>query len=61
MLTPANRMKQAQIEIDRAIAKRNLADKLWAEADEELTQAHIKMEDARLDEIKIRKQAKRRL
>ena len=46
MKTPADRIKQAEVEINSAIAKRLRAQKLWQEADEELVIARLKMEDA---------------
>lgn len=44
--TPHDRMRQAQCEMDRALAKRQLARKLWDEAEEELIEARYKMEVA---------------
>lgn len=46
MKTRNDRIKQAQAEIDAALAKRRLARKLWEESDEELVMAQIKMGDA---------------
>ena len=46
MRTPEDKVKQAQVSLDRAIAKRQQAQKLWAEAEEELIIAEIKMQDA---------------
>ena len=44
--TPEVKMKQAQCEIDAALAKRARARKLWDEAEEELIIARIKMQEA---------------
>lgn len=46
MRTPADRIKQAQVEIDAALAKRSRARKLWDEAEEELAMANLKLQDA---------------
>ena len=53
--TPDLKIKQAQCEIDTAIAKRNRARKLWEEADEELIMARIKLREAEREAAKIRK------
>ena len=46
MRTPEDKVKQAQAEIDAALVKRARGSKLWAEAEEELIMAEIKMQDA---------------
>ena len=46
MKIPEDKMKQAQCEIDAAMAKRYRARRLWDEAEEELIIARIKLEDA---------------
>ena len=46
MKTPDDRIKQAQAEINAAFAKRIRARKLWDEAETEIIEARIKMEDA---------------
>ena len=46
MMTIEDRKKQAQVQMDAAMAKRFRARKLWAEAEEELVMARIKMQDA---------------
>ena len=53
--TPDLKIKQAQCEIDAALAKRNRARKLWDEAEEELVMARIKMTEAEREAAKIRK------
>lgn len=53
MRTREDRIKQAQTEIDAALAKRSRAKKLWEEAEEELIMAQIKMGDA-INESKTR-------
>ena len=45
MRTIEDKAKQAQCEIDAAIAKRNRARQLWDEAEEELVIARIKLEE----------------
>ena len=50
MKTVEDRIKQAQVEMDAAMAKRMRARKLWAEADEELVMARMKMQDALKEE-----------
>lgn len=57
MRTPEDKVKQAQVSLDRAIAKRQQAQKLWAEAEEEILMANILIKDAQLEEAA----AKRRI
>lgn len=52
MKTPEDKVKQAQTEMDAALAKRNRAKKLWDEAEEELIVARIKMKDAQEEILK---------
>lgn len=53
MKTKDDRIRQAQTEMDTALAKRARAKQMWEEAEEELIMAKIKMEDA-VDEDQIR-------
>lgn len=46
MKTAEDKKLQAQVQMDAAMAKRFRARKLWAEAEEELVMARIKMQDA---------------
>lgn len=46
MRTAEDKIRQAQAEMDAAMAKRYRARKLWAEAEEELVMARMKMQDA---------------
>lgn len=46
MRTQEDKKLQAQAEMDAAMAKRFRARKLWAEAEEELVMARMKMQDA---------------
>lgn len=50
MMTAEDKVKQAQVSLDRAIAKRQLAQKLWSEAEEEMLMANILIKDAQLEE-----------
>ena len=50
MRMPEDKVKQAQVSLDRAIAKRQLAQKLWDEAEEEMLMANILIKDAQLEE-----------
>ena len=52
--TPEVKMKQAQCEIDAALAKRARARKLCDEAEEELIIARIKMQEAEHEAAKKR-------
>ena len=45
MRTVEDRVKQAQAEIDAALAKRSRANQLWLDAEEELTMARLKLLD----------------
>lgn len=45
MRTVEDRVKQAQAEIDAALAKRSRAKQLWLDAEEELTMARLKLLD----------------
>ena len=42
--------KRAEVMIDRAIAKRVYAQKLWGEAEEELIEARLLLEDLEKEE-----------
>ena len=50
MRTQEDKVKRAQVSLDRAIAKRQLAQKLWSEAEEEMLMANILIKDAQLEE-----------
>lgn len=50
MRMPEDKVKRAQVSLDRAIAKRQLAQKLWSEAEEEMLMANILIKDAQLEE-----------
>ena len=43
---PADKIKRAHVQIDKAIAKRNYAKKLWDESEEELIEAQIILREA---------------
>ena len=43
---PEDRIKRAHVQIDKAIAKRNYAQKLWTEAEEELIEAQLLLREA---------------
>jgi hypothetical protein len=45
MRTIEDRKKQAQCEIDTALAKRHRAWQMWQNAEEELTEARMKLAD----------------
>lgn len=45
MRTLEDRKKQAQCEIDTALAKRHRAWQMWQDAEEELTEARMKLAD----------------
>ena len=45
MTTIEDRMRQAQCEIDAALAKRHRAWQLWQDVEEELTMARMKLAD----------------
>lgn len=45
MRTLEDRKKQAQCEIDAALAKRHKAWQMWQDAEEELTAARMKLAD----------------
>ena len=47
MKTAVDLIRQAQCEIDAAIAKRTRAKKLFEEAEEEIIMARLKLEDAK--------------
>ena len=59
MKTPEDKVKQAQTEINAALAKRARGSKLWAEAEEELIMAEIKMQDALKEQEEARLRKKR--
>ena len=61
MKTAEDKKLQAQTEMDAAIAKRFRAKKLWAEAEEELIMARMKMQDALAEEALMKKQILRGL
>ena len=50
MRTQEDKVKRAQVSLDRAIAKRQLAQKLWSEAEEEMLMANILIKDAQLED-----------
>ena len=50
MRAAEDKVKRAQVSMDNAIAKRNLAQKLWDEAEEEMLMAKLLMQDAQLEE-----------
>lgn len=43
MKTKEDKLKQAQAEVDAALAKRNVAWRMWIEAGEELAKARMKL------------------
>ena len=52
MKTTEDRKKQAQCEIDAAMAKRHRAWQMWQDAEEELTMARMKLADISDEENK---------
>lgn len=52
MKTLEDRKKQAQCEIDAALAKRHRAWQMWQDSEEELIQARIKLADISDEENK---------
>ena len=58
--SPGDRIRQAQAEIDAALAKRNYGYKLLNEAEEEMSMARVKLTEAQRD-AKIQEQEKREI
>lgn len=58
--SPGDRIRQAQAEIDAAMAKRNYGYKLLNEAEEEMSMARLKLTEAQRD-AKIQEQEKREI
>lgn len=58
--SPGDRIRQAQAEIDAAMAKRNYGYKLLNEAEEEMSMARLKLAEAQRD-AKIQEQEKREI
>lgn len=58
--SPGDRIRQAQAEIDAALAKRNYGYKLLNEAEEEMSMARLKLTEAQRD-AKIQEQEKREI
>lgn len=54
MRTIEDRKKQAQCEIDAALAKRHRAWQMWQDAEEELVMARMKLADLSDEELKKR-------
>lgn len=52
MVTKRDDRKRAEVMIANAIAKRNYATKLWGEAEEELIEARMLLEDLEKEEPK---------
>ena len=58
--SPGDRIRQAQAEVDAALAKRNYGYKLLNEAEEEMSMARLKLTEAQRD-AKIQEQEKREI
>lgn len=58
--SPGDRIRQAQAELDAALAKRNYGYKLLNEAEEEMSMARLKLTEAQRD-AKIQEQEKREI
>ncbi len=58
--SPGDRIRQAQAEIDAAMAKRHYGHKLLNEAEEEMSMARLKLTEAQRD-AKIQEQEKREI